>query len=412
MTDAVPLPAPPLPAYPYRLAPCASRATASRGRLHSEPPSASRTPFQRDRDRVIHSTAFRRLTYKTQVFVHHEGDHYRTRLTHSLEVAQIARSLARTLALDEDLAETVALAHDLGHPPFGHAGEAALNAAMADHGGFDHNAQSLRIVTMLERRYAAFGGLNLTWETLEGLVKHNGPLRDGGGRPAGRYRESGLPSAIVDYERLQDLDLSHHASAEAQVAAVADDIAYNNHDLDDGFRAGLFTLDEVAEVPIAGRLLAEVRARYGGLEDPRLMPEVIRRLIGRMIEDVVGETRARLADRGARSADDVRAAGRPVVSFSGPMEAECDALRTFLTQRVYRQGRIARIMAQARGVILDLFARYMDEPAALPEKWHAVADCDDRHALARHVCDFIAGMTDRYALREHRRLFDRTPELR
>lgn len=394
------------------LAAYAATAIASRGRLHGERHDPTRTPWQRDRDRIIHCTAFRRLTYKTQVFVYHEGDHYRTRLTHTLEVAQIARSIARILALDEDLAEAIALAHDLGHPPFGHAGEQALDQAMREFGGFDHNAQSLRIVTALERRYAAFEGLNLTWETLEGLVKHNGPLLDAEGRPLGPYAKRGLPATMRSYVALQDLRLDTYPSAEAQVAAIADDIAYNNHDIDDGFRAGLYTLNDLAHVPPAARLMHEVRAAYPGIEAPQLIHEINRRLISRMIEDVVAETRRRLAELRADGPDRIREAGVPVVAFSPAMQEDCDELRFFLLSWVYRHRRVTAVMSAAQTVLTDLFARYMSDPAALPERWLSETDRSDRAALARQVCDFIAGMTDRFALREHRRLFDATPELR
>jgi dGTPase len=334
------------------------------------------------------------------VFVYHEGDHYRSRLTHSLEVAQIARSLARTLRVDEDLTEGLALAHDLGHPPFGHAGERALDTAMRDAGGFDHNAQSLRVVTTLENKYASFDGLNLTWETLEGLVKHNGPLI------------GNVPEPIVHYCAKQDLALSTFASVEAQAAALADDIAYNNHDVDDGFRAGCFTFDELAAVPITGRLLAEVDAAYPGLEAPRRLYEVNRRLITAMVDDAVAETDARLAALKPKSADDVRRAGRAMVAFSEGMRVELDALRAFLFARVYRHPRVMRIMGEAEGVVADLFKRYADDLDALPPEWSSHAPALDARDYARHVADFIAGMTDRYALAENRRLFDATPDLR
>jgi dGTPase len=370
---------------------------ASRGRLHPEPPSPTRTAFARDRDRILHSTAFRRLNYKTQVFVYHEGDHYRSRLTHSLEVGQIARALARTLRVDEDLTEALALAHDLGHPPFGHAGERALDAAMTGAGGFDHNAQSLRVVTELERKYASFDGLNLTWETLEGLVKHNGPLL-GGARP--------VPEPILAYCAKQDLELASFASLEAQAAALADDIAYNNHDMDDGYRADCFTFAELAEVPIAGRMLELVDAAYPGVEGPRRLYEVKRRLITAMIDDAIAETRRRLEALRPNSADDVRHAGRAMVAFSETMRSDLDALRAFLFARVYRHARVMRIMGEAERVVADLFRRYSDELDALPPEWSEQVPAYDARAYARHVCDFIAGMTDRYALAEHRRLFD------
>jgi dGTPase len=384
------------------LAPYAADERQSRGRLVPEPPSPSRTLYARDRDRILHSTAFRRLTHKTQVFIYHEGDHYRTRLTHSLEVAQIARSMARTLRVDEDLTEALALAHDLGHPPFGHAGERALDRATAEEGGFDHNAQSLRVVTELERKYSRFDGLNLAWETLEGLVKHNGPLllREG---------NAPIPPPIFDYCVRQDLALDTYASVEAQLAALADDIAYNNHDVDDGYRAGLFTFAELAEVPLAGRALAEVRAAYPGLDGTRALYETTRRLITALIDDAVTETRRRLERLSLISVDDVRHAGHPVVAFSASMTKDLDALRAFLAARVYRHPRIERVMQGAERIVTDLFARYRDDLQALPPEWREQAPAQH---YVRYVCDFIAGMTDRYALAEHRRLFDATPELR
>ena len=339
------------------LAPYAVDPRASRGRLKPEPPCATRSPYARDRDRILHATAFRRLNYKTQVFIYHEGDHYRSRLTHSLEVAQIARALARSLRVDEDLTEALALAHDLGHPPFGHAGERALDAAMKDAGGFDHNAQSLRVVAALEKKYAGFDGLNLSWETLEGLVKHNGPLTGPyAPRQGGTERE--VPEPILDYCAKQDLELATFASVEAQAAALADDIAYNNHDIDDGYRAGLFTFAELAEVPIAARALAAVRQAHPGLDGTRLLYEAIRRLISAMIEDAVAESERRLGALQPRSAADVRHAPRAVVAFSEEMRRDLDCLRAFLSARVYRHERIVRIMSDAERVVRDLFQRY------------------------------------------------------
>ena len=367
-----------------------------------ETPSPTRSLYSRDRDRILHSTAFRRLTHKTQVFIYHEGDHYRTRLTHSLEVAQVARSMARTLRVDEDLTEALALAHDLGHPPFGHAGERALDRAMAVEGSFDHNAQSLRVVTELERKYARFDGLNLTWETLEGLVKHNGPLL-GGGAP------KPVPEGIAAYCAKQDLALATYASVEAQLAALADDIAYNNHDIDDGYRAGLFTLAELAEVPLVSRVLADVRSAYPGLEGTRALYETTRRLITALIDDAVAETGRRLERLAPISVDDVRHAGHTVVAFSETMNRDLDTLRQFLAARVYRHHRIVRIMNDAESVVTDLFGLYRTHADALPAEWREQAAAQ---AYGRYVCDFIAGMTDRYALAEHRRLFDATPELR
>ncbi len=393
-------------------APYACDPAHSRGRLHPEPPSKSRSAFRRDCDRIIHSTAFRRLKHKTQVFVFDEGDHYRTRLTHTLEVAQVARALARALALDEDLAEALALAHDLGHPPFGHAGERALDECLKAVGGFDHNAQTLRAVTVLERRYPTFDGLNLTWETLEGLIKHNGPLTDREGRPLGRYRERKVPDTIRAYSRTQDLQLSRFPSVEAQVAAVADDIAYDAHDIDDGLRAALFSLDDIAAVALPGKIIGNVRAAYPDLDESRVVHEFIRRLIGLLIEDVIAETRRQLATLAPRSADEVRQADAPVAGFS-PAIGEADrAIKAFLKPRMYRHARVMRVMDQAAGAIKNLFARYSAHPEDLPAEWREGLAGAEAPARARHIADFIAGMTDRYALAEHARLFGSTPELR
>ena len=380
----------------------------SRGRLVAEPPSPTRSDFRRDSDRIIHATAFRRLAHKTQVFVYHEGDHYRTRLTHTLEVTQIARALARALGLDEDLAEASALGHDLGHPPFGHAGERALDSCLADHGGFDHNAQTLSVVTRLERRYADFDGLNLTWETLEGLVKHNGPLTARSGAP---LRKAGLPRAIADYLPLHDLELWSYPSAEAQAAALADDIAYDAHDLDDGLRADLFGLHELASLPLVGDLLRETAA-LGSMDMPRRVHELVRRLIARMIEDVIGESRRRLAALAPRSAEDVRQAASAVIGFAPAMAAADRAIKAFLWPRMYRHARVARIMQEAEQVVGDLFRHYTTHPHDLPAEWSSGLDSADREALALRVADYIAGMTDRYALGEHARFFRATPELR
>jgi len=384
----------------------------SRGRLHAEPASKSRSAFRRDCDRIIHATAFRRLKHKTQVFVFDEGDHYRTRLTHTLEVAQVARALARRLRLDEDLAEALALAHDLGHPPFGHAGERALDACLGAFGGFDHNAQTLRVVTALERRYPDFDGLNLTWETLEGLVKHNGPLTDRGGAPLERYRARGVPVTILDYVKLQDLQLWSFAGVEAQIAAVADDIAYDAHDIDDGLRAELFTLDDIAAVPLPGKIIGDIRAAHPDIGDDRVVHELIRQLIGFLIDDVVAETSRRLALLAPRSAADVRRAASAVAGFS-PKTGEGDrAIKDFLKPRMYRHARVMHVMDQAAGVVRDLFARYSAAPRDLPAEWQeGLAGLDDA-ARARRIADFIAGMTDRFALAEHQRLFALTPELR
>jgi dGTPase len=389
-------------------APYASDPGKSRGRVHAEPVSPMRNAFRRDCDRIIHATAFRRLKYKTQVFVFHEGDHYRTRLTHTLEVAQIARSLARALGFDEDLAEALALAHDLGHPPFGHAGERALDAALADHGGFDHNAQTLRVVTQLERRYPEFDGLNLTWETLEGLIKHNGPLTDRAGRPVERYRR-GIPSAVAACAA--HFDLASFASAEAQVAALSDDIAYDAHDIDDGLRAELFRLDDIGAVPLVGRILADIRARYPELEMPRVVHELVRRLIAQMIEEVTAESGRRLAALAPRSADDVRQAGAAVIAFSSAMAEADRAIKGFLYPRMYRHARIMRVMGEAEAVVRDLFAHYATHEADMPAEWQSSGAAEEA-GHERRIADFIAGMTDRYALGEHARLFKTTPDLR
>jgi dGTPase len=386
--------------------------SASRGRLHAEPASPTRSPFRRDCDRIIHGTAFRRLAHKTQVFVFHEGDHFRTRLTHTLEVTQIARSLARALGLDEDLAEACALGHDLGHPPFGHAGERALDQCLEGAGGFDHNAQTLRVVTALERRYPDFDGLNLTWETLEGLVKHNGPLTDRAGRPSGRHAGRGLPRAIADYSGLHDLELWSFPSVEAQVGGIADDIAYDAHDIDDGLRAEMFRLDELAGLPVVGEVLDAIARQHPGIDPGRRVHELMRRLITRMIEDVIAETRARIARLGLHSVAEVRAAAEPVVGFSQAMAEADRAIKGFLYPHMYRHPRIMRIMGDAEDVVRNLFAHYLDRTHEMPAEWLAGLDDGDAVGRARRVADFIAGMTDRYAMVEHTRLFGATPELR
>jgi dGTPase len=393
-------------------APFAADPAHSRGRLYAEPASPTRSDFRRDCDRIIHSTAFRRLAHKTQVFVFHEGDHFRTRLTHTLEVAQIARSLARALRFDEDLSEALALAHDLGHPPFGHAGERALDDCLKSHGGFDHNAQSLRVVTELERHYAQFHGLNLTWETLEGLVKHNGPLTDRAGRPIGRYRDRGIAAAIVAYQNRSDLELWSFASGEAQLAALADDIAYDAHDIDDGLRAELFDFAAVAEVPLVGDILREIDASYPGLEPARRAHELVRRLITRMIVDVIDETRTRIDRLGPRNAADIRAANLPMVAFSETMAKADQGIKGFLYPRMYRHSRVMRIMADAEGVLRDLFGHYVASPRDLPAAWGEGLSENDAAGRMRRIADYIAGMTDRYALIEHAKYFANTPELR
>lgn len=385
----------------------AASALPSRGRLIAEPACPSRSPFQRDRDRVLHATAFRRLMHKTQVFIVHTSDHYRTRLTHSLEVAQVARTVARRLRLDEDLAEALALAHDLGHPPFGHAGERALDALMRPHGGFDHNVQSFRIVTRLERKYLAFDGLNLTWETLEGLVKHNGPPALSN-RPADRV----LVHALAKFEQAMALDLDRQPSAEAQVAALADDVAWHTHDIDDGLRSGLIALDDLADLA----LVRETVQRILALPSPELrraIYAVTRQLITDLIEDLVSESIRRLVELQPESPDDVRMAPLPVIGFSPSVRAGLQDLRTFLYARLYRHARVEQVMGEAEGVVRDLIAHYDRTPSALPPSWAAAAEesSDDRRR-ARTIADFVAGMTDRYALEQHRRWFDATPDLR
>lgn len=392
------------PALPYRLAPYAANAAQSRGRLVPEPESPTRSVFQRDRDRIIHCSAFRRLKHKTQVFVYHEGDYYRTRLTHSIEVAQIARSVCRYLGLDEDLGEAVALAHDLGHTPFGHAGEEALDAGMREFGGFDHNAQTFRILTELEHRYAGFDGLNLTWECLEGVVKHNGPLVGPGASAKARAR--GVAQAIQRYTtESRDLELAGWACAEAQVAALADDIAYNNHDIDDGLRAGLFGIADLADVQLVGPVFAEVAGRHPGLEVGRLVHESIRRMIDRMVVDLIEETERRLAAATPGSVDALRRLGQPVVAFSAGMAENDRALKHFLFERMYRHERVNRMTERARRVVSDLFGLYLEAPGKLPTEWAASCTGAGAAATARVVGDYIAGMTDRYAIGEHERHF-------
>ncbi|HEY3812901.1 MAG TPA: deoxyguanosinetriphosphate triphosphohydrolase [Caulobacteraceae bacterium] len=370
----------------------------SRGRLHPEAPSATRTAFARDRDRIIHCTAFRRLKGKSQVFVAHEGDYYRTRLTHSLEVAQIAKSLARALGLDDDLAETVALAHDLGHPPFGHAGEDELKRCMEGLGGFDHNVQTFHIVVELERRYPAFDGLNLTWETLEGVVKHNGPVVDRLWEPAW--------GAVASYMKRQDLRPATYASAEAQIGAIADDIAYNNHDVDDGLQAGLFSIEDLLDVPLIGPVLHGVRKDWPGLDARMMRLEAVRRMIGFMIEDVLAETERRVHEDKIQTAEDVRVAPRTLIAFSETVFEDLSRLRAFLHERMYRHFRVNRMRSQAKRILADMFALFVDEPEVLPPEWYAQTKTADREGRARVVCDYIAGMTDGYAIEEHHRLFN------
>ena len=394
------------------LAPYASIAAKSRGRLVHETETPPRSAFARDRDRIVHSSAFRRLKDKTQVFVFHEGDHFRTRLTHSIEVAQIARSIARALKLDEDLTEALALAHDLGHTPFGHAGERELDKLMQPFGGFDHNAQSLRIVTKLEHRYAAFDGLNLTWESLEGLVKHNGPLVDKEGYALGHYRESGLPAAIIEYAEVHDLQLHTFASAEAQVAAISDDIAYNAHDIDDGLRAKLFNVIDLGDIPLVGQALGSVLGAYPDLETTRLIHETVRRVISGMVADVLSHANKTTAKTAVKSPEAVRSLAKPLITFSAQMHENNKVLQGFLSQSMYRHPRVLEIMDRAQRVIRDLFAAYMNDEKLLPDDWRETHPRTDQNRYARQVCDFIAGMTDRYALEQHKRMFDLDPLFR
>ena len=378
----------------------ASDPARSLGRFHKEPPSPTRTPFQRDRDRIIHASAFRRLKMKTQVFVAHEGDHFRTRLTHSLEVAQIARSVARTLGLDEDLAEALALAHDLGHPPFGHAGEDELDLCMKEFGGFDHNAQTLRVVTRLEHRYPTFDGLNLCFETLEGLVKHNGPLL------TGDKQFSDLPQAFRDFAYLEELELDSYAGPEAQVAALADDIAYNYHDIDDGLSARLFTIEDIKDVPLVGRVFTQVQKDYPLLDRERVIAEAVRRLIGIWINDLTSESSRRARHHRPKSVEEVRALNEPIIAFSEKLGEEIKELRRFLMERMYRHYKVNRKRSQAKRILKELFSLFLEEPDTLPPPWSEGAQQATRDARARMVCDYIAGMTDNFAIDEHRRLFN------
>ncbi|MEL7480543.1 MAG: deoxyguanosinetriphosphate triphosphohydrolase [Pseudomonadota bacterium] len=377
----------------------ATKWESGRGRYYEEAPSATRTPYQRDRDRIIHASAFRRLKQKTQVFVAHEGDHYRTRLTHSLEVAQIARSVARTLKLDEDLAEALALAHDLGHPPFGHAGEDQLDECMQDYEGFDHNAQTLRIVTKLEQRYPNFDGLNLTWEMLEGLVKHNGPLL------AENQEISNLPAAFREYAPLESLELETFAGPEAQVAALADDIAYNNHDIDDGIAARLFTIEDLLDLPLVGDTFRSVTKDYPHLDLKRTVYEAVRRLIGIWINDLTAETERRVALHRPTSTEEVRALPEPLVAFSQELDEQQMALRAFLSERMYKHYKVNRMRSQAKRILRDLFDVFLNEPNTLPPPWRQDAEQVVGPRRARLVCDYLAGMTDNYAIDEHKRLF-------
>lgn len=405
-------PLPSQPAYNYCALPLAKYACVpenTRGRVYDEPMSEHRNAFQRDRDRIIHSSAFRRLKYKTQVFVYDEGDHFRTRLTHTLEVAQITRSIARELMVNEDLAEGIALAHDLGHTPFAHIGEDYLSKCMEPYGGFEHNDQSLRVLTTLERKYPQWNGLNLTWETLEGVVKHNGPL----------YGPNDLGEVHIAVRELQekmDLELDSHSSVEAQVAAISDDIAYNNHDVEDGLRAGLFTLDDLEGIPLLGRVMEDVRKEHGALEERYMVNETIRKMIGAMVNDVLRESEGRLRELNPQVPEDVRAAGRQMVEFSDDMREQVDELRKFLFGRMYRHYTIERLHLKVERIVTELFTAFTKNYKVLPDNWQKrvkeAGGVDNEQVRARIVCDYIAGMTDRYAIREHERLFDLYWDLR
>ena len=373
--------------------PYASDPDRARPRLVTEEESAFRSCFQRDRDRIIHSSAFRRLKHKTQVFVEHEGDYFRTRLTHSIEVAQVARTISGALGLNIELTEAVALAHDLGHTPFGHTGEDALNALMAPYGGFDHNAQAIRIVTSLERHYAEFDGLNLTWDTLEGIAKHNGPVT------------GDVPYALADYNARHDLNLTSFASAEAQVAALADDIAYNNHDLHDGLRAKLFTEKDICELPMVGPCFDIVDRTYPGLDEYRRRHEALRRVFGEMVADVIETSCAKLKNSGVGTTDDIRDLGQPAILFSEQVSADMATIKSFLFKHMYRASKVTNMRKRVTRVVEDLFPVYMSKPEFLPKRWqNDVAQATTETDLARLVSDYIAGMTDRYALESHKRL--------
>lgn len=368
-------------------APYACDPEQSRGRHYAEGQAGARGPrsaYQRDRDRIIHSIAFRRLRHKTQVFVAPDGDHFRVRLTHSLEVAQIGRTIARALGLDEDLTEALCLAHDIGHPPFGHAGEDALEIALSDAGGFDHNGNCLRVLSRIECPYPRWPGLNLSWEMMEGLAKHNGPIFEPGW-------------ALADVDAAFPLDLTSHASLEAQVAAISDDIAYDNHDIDDGLRSGLLTLDQMMEVPFVAESWAEVKRRFHDCDDAMLGPELIRHQIGLMVNDVIAEAKRRIADSGVQTVDDVRKAGRAFVGFSNGVAAEERTLKTFMYANMYRHPKQLHIAAVCRDVTRGLFAAYQDDPDLLPAEWRKALP-EGEPDRSRHIADFIAGMTDRYAI--------------
>ena len=390
----------------------AQKASVSRGRLFDEQESAHRSAFQRDRDRIIHTSAFRRLQFKTQVFVNHEGDHFRNRLTHTIEVAQIARTLSKALGLNEELAESLALSHDLGHTPFGHCGEDVLNQCLSDIGGFEHNAQSLKIVTKLERRYADFDGLNLTWEALEGLVKHNGPLIDAAGKPTKKYKKNGVPHYVKEFCQKFDLEIEKYSNLEAQVAACADDVAYNNHDIDDGLRAGLFAFEDLYDLPIFGDVLREVKTEYGQLSSTRQMHEANRRLIGLMVEDILQNTQKNVDKFNIQTPADVHNAPQTIGNFSAEILAAIKSLQAFLMENMYRSKSVAKERVVAAQIIEDLFEIYLKSPENLPQDWQIDFDAVETEVSKRKIGDFIAGMTDRYAITEHQRLFASTPQMR
>lgn len=382
------------PSFEDLLGPYAVHEARSLGRVYQEPPCPLRSLYQRDRERIIHSVAFRRLKHKTQVFVSHEGDHYRTRLTHSIEVAQNARTLARLLKLNEDLAETLALAHDLGHAPFGHAGEAALHEVFAPFGGFDHNEQTFRVLTILEKRYAGFDGLNLTWETLEGLVKHNGPLT------------SNIPQTIAHYSKLHDLKLSTFPSAEAQIAALSDDIAYHCHDIDDGLKAGLFEIADVKEIPLIGDIIRDFEHKHPNLDKTRLIYESVRQLSQMLIHDAYTETRQRITKSGVNSADAIRNLGSPIAGFSKHLTEFETKIRSFMHEFMYNHYRVLRRWVKGKEILQDLFKLFLEQPKCLPTEWYQSTKGPSTQETARIVVDYIAGMTDRYAIEEHQRIYN------
>lgn len=394
------------------LASYAQKASVSRGRLFDEQESAHRSAFQRDRDRIIHTSAFRRLQFKTQVFVNHEGDHFRNRLTHTIEVAQIARTLSKALGLNEELAESLALSHDLGHTPFGHCGEDVLSQCLSDIGGFEHNAQSLKIVTKLERRYVDFDGLNLTWEALEGLVKHNGPLIDVAGNPTKKYQKNGVPHYVNEFCQEFDLEIDKYSNLEAQVAACADDVAYNNHDIDDGLRAGLFAFEDLYDLPIFGDVLREVKTEYAQISSTRQMHEANRRLIGLMVEDILYNTQKNVDRFNIQTPADIHNAPQAIGNFSTEILVAIKSLQAFLMENMYRAKSVVKERVAAAQIIEDLFEIYLKSPENLPQDWQIDFNAAETEVSKRKIGDFIAGMTDRYAITEHQRLFASTPQMR